>query len=153
MTELTRAAGPPASAVVLVLLLQGRMLMIRRAPGVPRPGVWTPPTGRIEAAETAPAAAVREAAEELGLAARAVRELWRSYTDDRRYRLHWWLLAADARGLRPDPREVAATRWITAAEFDALQPNFPTQRPFFDRILPGLLAADATASRSAQAPD
>jgi 8-oxo-dGTP diphosphatase len=129
-------------AVVIVLREQERVLLIRRAAGVPRPGVWSPPTGRVEPGETLVGAVVREAREELGIAVRALREVWQSDTDDGRYRLHWWeVIAIDApAALRPDPAEVAATRWASSADWLALQPTFPQHRRFFEQILPRLLA-------------
>ena len=129
-------------AVVIVLREGGRVLLIRRAASVPRPGVWSPPTGRVEPGETVVAAVEREAREELGIPVRALREVWQSDTDDRRYRLHWWEVAAvDARApLRPDPAEVAEVRWAHAEDWHALQPTFPQHRPFFDEVLPRLLA-------------
>jgi 8-oxo-dGTP diphosphatase len=129
-------------AVVIVLREGARVLLIRRAAGVPRPGVWSPPTGRVEPGETIVDAVVREAHEELGIAVRAVHEVWQSDTDDGRYRLHWWeVIAIDAHAaLRPDSTEVAETRWASAADWQALQPTFPQHRPFFEQILPRLLA-------------
>lgn len=131
-----------AAAVVIVLREQDRVLLIRRAAGVPRPGVWSPPTGRVEPGETIIDAVVREAREELGIAVHALREVWQSDTDDGRYRLHWWeVVAIDAlAALRPDPAEVAATRWASSADWLALQPTFPQHRPFFAEILPRLAA-------------
>ena len=59
----------PRPAVAIVLLRDdGRMLMIRRAEGIPKAGFWSPPTGRVEPGESAAEAARREAREELGLA-------------------------------------------------------------------------------------
>lgn len=127
-------------AVVIVLLQGDRVLLIRRAAGVPRPGVWSPPTGRVETGETAAAAAVREAREELGIEVEAWREVWRSETDDGRYRLAWWLVRHCGGGLQGDPSEVAEVRWVTGAEYFALAPTFPQHHPFFADILPRLLA-------------
>lgn len=129
-------------AVVIVLREGARVLLIRRAAGVPRPGVWSPPTGRVEPGESIIAAVVRETREELGIAVHALREVWRSDTDDGRYRLHWWEVGRiDAlAALRPDPAEVAETRWASSADWQALQPTFPQHRPFFEQILPRLAA-------------
>jgi 8-oxo-dGTP diphosphatase len=125
-------------AVVIVLRRQGRVLLIRRAQAVPRAGVWSPPTGRIEAGESPAQAVVREAREELGLVVRPIAHAWTSITDDGRFRLLWWLAEADSGQIAPDPREVAEWRWIEPAEFDAIQPVFEAHRTFFESVLPKL---------------
>ncbi|HRQ66143.1 MAG TPA: NUDIX domain-containing protein [Xanthomonadaceae bacterium] len=125
-------------AVVIVLMRHGRVLLIRRARTVPRAGVWSPPTGRIEAGESAAQAVVREAREELGLEVRPIAQAWTSVTDDGRFRLLWWLAESDAGTITPDPQEVAEWRWIAPADFDAVQPVFESHRPFFAEVLPGL---------------
>lgn len=127
----------PRDAVVIVLLDDDqRVLMIRRAAGIPRAGVWTPPTGRVEEGEPLRAAVIREAREELGIAVRALAQSWTSLTDDARYRLHWWMCRADSLALQPDAREVADWRWIRSGQFDELQPTFPQHREFFAHVLP-----------------
>lgn len=133
------APDSPRKAVVIVLLRDDRVLLIRRAPGVPRAGTWSPPTGRIEAAESAEHAVVREAQEELGIVVEPLHEVWTSHTDDRRYRLAWWLVRHRSGTLRPHPDEVAELRWANREEFLALAPTFPQHRPFFDDILPRLV--------------
>jgi 8-oxo-dGTP diphosphatase len=125
-------------AVVIVLRRQGRILMIRRAAGVPRGGWWSPPTGRIEPGEDAAAAVMREAREELGLVVRPIAEIWTSETDDGGFRLAWWLADPGAGEPLANPAEVAEWRWIEPAEFGALTPVFESHRRFFSSVLPGL---------------
>ena len=125
-------------AVIIVVRDGARLLAIRRAPGVPRPGYWCPPGGGIEPGESAADAVVREAREETGLAVRAVREVWTTTSDDGTWTLHWWLAARTGGELAPDPREVAETRWVTADEFLALAPIFDAHRPFFVAVWPSL---------------
>ena len=126
-------------AVIIVLRDGDRLLAIRRAAGVPRPHYWCPPGGGIEPGETASDAVVREAREEVGLAVRAVREVWRTSSDDGHWSLHWWLAERiDGAELAPDPREVAQTRWVTASEFLALEPIFEAHKPFFREVWPTL---------------
>lgn len=62
-----------ACAGALVYDAHGRMLVVRRG-HAPSLGAWCEPSGRCEAGESAMDAAVRECAEETGIAARAVRE-------------------------------------------------------------------------------
>lgn len=63
-----------------VLTRAGRVLVIRRGPGVLNPGYWTLASGRIEPGESQPAALVREVREELGLAVRPLaKEIGRAH--------------------------------------------------------------------------
>jgi 8-oxo-dGTP diphosphatase len=117
---------------VVILLREGtRVLAIQRAAGISRGGHWAPPSGRVEPGESPAETVVREAREELGIVVRAVREVWRCPSDDQRYLLHWWLAEALTGPLDPDPAEIAAMRWVTAAEYLALSPGFASHRPFF----------------------
>src|SRR5687767_9029804 len=100
-------------AVIIILREGHRLLAIRRAAGVRRPHYWCQPGGAIEPGEAACDAVVREAREEVGVAVRAVRELWSTTSDDGEWRLRWWLAErVDDAALAPDPREVAETRWV-----------------------------------------
>ncbi|MFE5818586.1 NUDIX domain-containing protein [Streptomyces sp. NPDC056479] len=125
-------------AIVAVLLRADRLLAIRRGPGVARPGYWQPVSGRIEPGETQREAVVREVREEVGLTVAPLAKVWESETDDGRFRLHWWTARADTGDVVPDPDEVGEARWVTPAEFLALDPVFEGDREFFERILPGL---------------
>ena len=63
-------AAPPAARYALNLLVDGasRLLLLRRAPAARLgPDQWGLPAGKIEAGESAPAAALREMQEEIGL--------------------------------------------------------------------------------------
>ena len=135
--------------VVIILMDLGRVLMIRRSDQVARPGIWSPPTGHVEAGESLPQAAEREALEELGIAVQAVEALWESDTDDGRYRLHWWrvLPLFTPIQLLPDPAEVAECRWMAPADFPKLKPSFELHRPFFLEVLPAWMARHAGQSQ------
>jgi 8-oxo-dGTP pyrophosphatase MutT (NUDIX family) len=125
-------------AVAIVLRDGARTLLIRRGATLARAGWWSPPTGRVAAGETPAEAVRREAREELGLDVRALREVWRSSTDDGRYELHWWLADVVGGALVPDPREVAEARWVDLDAYLALAPRFEAHREFFERVLPSL---------------
>jgi 8-oxo-dGTP diphosphatase len=125
-------------AVVIVLVRDGRVLVIRRAAGIPRPGYWSPPTGHVEAGEGAAAAVVREAMEELGMAVTPIAHVWTNLSDDRRYRLLWWLAEPGPGDPVANAREVAEWRWIAARDFQSLRPTFASHRRFFAEILPAL---------------
>jgi 8-oxo-dGTP diphosphatase len=126
-------------AVVAVLVGDGRVLVIRRGPGVLNPGYWTPPSGRVEPGESQPEALVREAREELGLAVTPVARVWECDTHDGSFRLHWWLAEVTGGELAPDPVEVAGVRWVRPDEFRRLEPTFDGDHEFFDRVLPSVL--------------
>ena len=125
-------------AVVIVLRDGPCVLAIRRGAAVPRAGYWSAPTGRVEDGEVAADAVVREAREELGFDVRPLREVWTSTTDDGRWRLHWWLADVTGGELAPHADEVAEARWVTPAEYLALEPGFAAHREFFERVLPTL---------------
>ena len=129
---------PKREAIVAVLRRGGRVLAIRRGPGVPRPGYWQPLSGKVEPGETQEQAVVREVREEVGLTVSPLAKVWESETDDGLFRLHWWTADATTGEILPDPVEVAETRWVTPEEFLALTPVFDGDREFFERILPGL---------------
>ncbi|WP_329341252.1 NUDIX domain-containing protein [Streptomyces sp. NBC_00663] len=130
--------GSQRQAIVAVLLRGDRVLVVRRAPGVARPGYWQPLSGKLEPGETQREAVIREVREEVGLTVVPLAKVWESQTDDGVFRLHWWTARADDGEVVPDPAEVADTRWITPAEFPALDPVFEGDLEFFDRVLPGL---------------
>jgi 8-oxo-dGTP diphosphatase len=128
----------PAEAVVPILRRDGRVLVIRRGPGVVLPGYWCPPSGRVEAGETQEEAVIREVAEELGVVARPIAKVWECPTDDGDFILHWWLTGAERYDVRPEPREIAEVRWVTPDEFLDLRPTFAGDRDFFASVLPRL---------------
>lgn len=124
-------------AVVAVIVRDdGRVLVIRRAPGVSRPGYWAPLSGQVEPDESHPDAVVREAHEEVGLVVTPVAKVWECDTDDGRYRLHWWTALARPSTLVLDPAEVSDARWIDPEEFGALTPTFADDRAFFTDVFP-----------------
>lgn len=133
-------------AIAIVLLRGDRMLMIRRAAGVPRPGVWSPPTGWIEPGETPAEAVEREAREELGLILRAESEVWHCHAevDGRPLRIGWWLTRHLQGRPNPEPAEVAEYRYVDSAGYFALQPTFAQHHPFFACVLPGLVLRGAS---------
>lgn len=125
----------------MAVILRGEaVLAIQRGPRGPYSGYWSVPSGGIEPGETQAEAVVREVAEEVGLAVTPGAKVWECLTDDGGARLHWWTAwpAAAPDQLALDPLEVSAARWVTAAEFLALEPGFAGDREFFARVLPEL---------------
>lgn len=132
---------PQPDAVVVVLHDHGQVLIIRRAASVAYPGFWTPPSGRVEPGESQDQTVVREMREELLLDVVPGQKVWECDTHDGVYRLHWWtatLAAAATRTPTPDPREVAAARWIDSREFAGLGDTFADDRRFFADVWPTL---------------
>jgi len=125
----------------MAVVLRGEtVLAIQRGPRGPYSGYWSVPSGGIEPGETQAAAVAREVAEEVGLAVTPGAKVWECPTDDGLVLLHWWTArpATGSAELALDPREVSAARWVTAAEFLALEPHFAGDRQFFARVLPHL---------------
>jgi 8-oxo-dGTP diphosphatase len=142
-------ASVQGRGVVIILMDRAQVLMIKRSDLVARPGIWSPPTGHVEAGESLPQAAERETLEELGIAVKAVEALWQSDTDDGRHRLHWWrvLPLSTPIQLLPNPAEVAECRWMAPADFPALKPSFEQHRAFFLEVLPAWMARQAVQSQ------
>ncbi|HEU4409141.1 MAG TPA: NUDIX hydrolase [Polyangiaceae bacterium] len=136
------AAEAPAAPLAVAAALareDGRYLLVRRAPGRPAAGYWTPVTGRPEPGETLEAALAREVYEEVGLQVRVGREVYRCPAEGANYLLVWFEARPTPRpdaGVRLDTREVSEARWLTPREALALEPMFEATRAFF-RALAG----------------
>ncbi|MER5214846.1 NUDIX domain-containing protein [Streptomyces sp. NPDC002838] len=125
-------------AIVAVVQRDGRVLVIQRGPLARMPGFWAPLSGKLEPGESQEEALVREVREEVGLRVSPVAKVWESQTEDGTFRLHWWTARPEEGEVVMHPGEVSGTRWVTPKEFSQLQPVFPTDRVFFDRVLPQL---------------
>lgn len=121
--------------MILIVRADGRLLLIRRGAGVPRPGYWSFPSGRIEAGETPAQTVRREGKEELDVELEPVAEVWQSETDDGRVRLRWWLARLPSTATpRPASAEVAALAWIRPEELTQFTPHFPEHVEVLRRI-------------------
>lgn len=107
--------------VVVVILVEGRYLMIRRAAHLLAGGAWCFVGGAIDPGESQPDAVVREFHEEVGGLVRPIRKVWEYTRPDGRLRLHWWLAELLDGVLVANPSEVAEIRWVRRDEIPSLE--------------------------------
>jgi 8-oxo-dGTP pyrophosphatase MutT (NUDIX family) len=113
----------------------GRYLMVRRSRHVEiLPGKVCFPGGGVCVGESQEAACAREAREELGVAIRPIRAVWRHEFADRPLTLFGWSAALAEGPIRPDPLEVAEVLWLTRDEALAHPDGLPTNRSFIDAL-------------------
>lgn len=124
-----------ALAVAVVLLrADGHTLLVRRAPGRPAAGYWTPVTGKVEVGETPRAAGAREVLEEVGLVVDMGREIYRCPTEGAPFDLVWHtarLRAGDEGRVLVPSAEIAEARWLLPAEAARLEPMFAVTAAFY----------------------
>lgn len=108
------------------------LLVIQRSQLVAAPGAYCFPGGAIEPGESEQQALVRELDEELALAVRPLRRLWRSRTAWN-VELAWWaaeLASPDLRP-RPAPAEVAWADWLDVDQIRRLPELLTSNHDFF----------------------
>jgi len=139
---MAQGAQAKRRGVVAVIVRHGRLLVIERSQSVVAPGRYCFPGGAIEGSETEEEALRRELLEELGLAVTPVCCLWRSVTPWD-VPLAWWRadIALEAKPV-PNPAEVAACQWCTAAEMLALPRLLESNREFLAALAAGKFQLD-----------
>lgn len=125
----------PLAIAAVVRRRDGRTLLIKRAPGVPAPGIWTPLTGRPDPGEALEDTVKRECFEEIGLRVRVGGECYRCQTFDGRWMLVWFECWPEDETVEPaltlKEDEVSDARWMTAREALTMEPMFPATHAFY----------------------
>lgn len=121
-------------ASVAIVTKGDRFLTIKRSATVRAPGKICFPGGGIEPGETAEQAAVREMQEELNVAIKPVRFVWKS-SSPRGFELYWWQCELfDNQSIKPNPDEVESFDWLTQAEMVAEPELLDTNAAFFEAL-------------------
>ena len=118
--------------VVVVVVRDGRFLMIKRAEGILAGGAWCFVGGGIEPGESQEAAVRREFFEEVGGVAQPVRKIWEFRRSDGKLLLHWWLAMLQSNSLHPNSTEVAELRWCTPHDIAQLPDVLGSNTAFLD---------------------
>jgi 8-oxo-dGTP diphosphatase len=111
---------PIRRGVIGVIADDERMLLIRRALGVAKPGLWCFPGGHVAPRETPRDAIVREISEELGLTVQPIHRVGSIRVLDSRHVLAIWRVQWLGGDLRPAEAEVAEVRWFSPEAIRAL---------------------------------
>ncbi|MCA9247455.1 MAG: NUDIX domain-containing protein [Planctomycetales bacterium] len=132
--------------VVAVVVRKSQLLVIRRSQHVIAPGLFCFPGGGIEAGESEPEALIREMQEELSVAVRPVRRLWRSVTPWR-IALAWWHAELEPTAIcRANPAEVESVHWHSVAELASLPDLLPSNRDFLAALDRGEIQLPASSA-------
>ncbi|MEX2393271.1 MAG: NUDIX domain-containing protein [Actinomycetota bacterium] len=102
---------PKTTGVKCVVMCDGEWLMIRNTYGN---GYWTFPGGKVDRGEDPAAAAIREVAEEVGIALTDVASVgsYFSRREHKRDTVHCYTARVDSRDHRIDEVEIAEAAWF-----------------------------------------
>jgi len=104
---------PRYRGAIGVLRQAGQYLLVQRAAGLAKGGFWCFPGGHVEPRENSRAALIRELREELGITIMPAARLGAVRVADSKYVLATWLVEHDGTPLKPDPEEIADTKWLS----------------------------------------
>ena len=123
--------GRVHGVAVAVRREDGKWLMVRRSRKVGSPLKVCFPGGTIEAGESQEEAVVREMREELGLAVRPVKQVWRYEFPDKPLTLWGWIAEVEnGAALAVNEDEIAEIFWMDAAEGVLHPDGMPTNPQF-----------------------
>lgn len=132
----------PMAAVAGIILREGRLLLVRRAPGQTYAGQWCIPCGHIEWGEEIREALVREMREETGLTVRPQRvyNVYSNFHAAHALSVGCWFLCDVVGGVLQAGDDADGAAFVTYADCPSLA--FPTDRLIIDE-----LAADGSLRR------
>jgi 8-oxo-dGTP pyrophosphatase MutT (NUDIX family) len=125
----------PATLASGAASTEPRFLAIRRAPGRPFAGRWTPISGKIEQGESSREAMIREFHEEVGIKIQPLHYLGAFQIHEPEFLLHWWTVGLSEPGSMTvllDVREADCFEWLTINQLQA-RPHFK-EHPDFLRL-------------------
>lgn len=112
----------------------GHLLCVRRSAVVIAPLKVCFPGGGVDADESQEQAVVRECREELGIAVRPLRCIWRWEHPERPLVLFGWLAEYVGGVPRPDPREIAEVIWLSGDEVANHPDGLPSNASFVEAL-------------------
>ncbi|MBL8878072.1 MAG: NUDIX domain-containing protein [Phycisphaerales bacterium] len=118
--------------VVVIVVVDQRYLMIRRAAGILAGGAWCFVGGAIDPGESQVDAVMREFREEVGGSVRPISKVWEYTRPDGRLRLHWWTAELLSEELIANPAEVQEIRWLSREEIALLENVLDSNRQYLD---------------------
>lgn len=124
----------PRLGVAAIISRGSYILLIRRSATVAAPLTWAYPGGAVEDGETEADALAREMHEELGVDATPLRRCWTWTRETPPLTLHVWEADIGEQTLRPDPKEVADYRWLSASEIRAWPDTLPSCVALLDAL-------------------
>lgn len=110
------------------------VLLIRRALGVTRGGLWCFPGGHVELGETSRRAVRRELAEELGIQVTPVDRIGTVRLATRGYVLAVWRVRYTGDWFSPSADEVAELGWFTPTQIRLLKDGMPSNERVLEML-------------------
>ncbi len=114
--------NPGVGAAVVVFDESGRILLVKRAPGATRPGLWSIPAGYVDYGEDVRAGAARELLEETGLEAEVGSPVWvaTNFHDPAKVTVGIWFSGTVTGGTLQAGDDAAAAEWFSLADLPPL---------------------------------